>query len=56
MGSEMCIRDSPRRLPIIATPEGERLLGLASAFEIERFIADPMQGGHGPDVCRERTA
>jgi predicted DsbA family dithiol-disulfide isomerase len=42
----------PRRIPIIATPEGQRLLGLADADAIRRFVDDPMQGGHGPDACR----
>lgn len=41
-----------RRIPVLATAEGERLLGLAGEEEIQRFLGDTALGGHNPDVCQ----
>jgi hypothetical protein len=41
-----------RRIPVLATGSGDRLLGLAAPEEIDRFLADTTLGGHGTDVCK----
>lgn len=41
-----------RRVPTMATDEGERLLGLADEARIGEFLDDPSQGEHRAEVCQ----
>ena len=41
-----------RRVPTMATDEGQRLLGLADEARLSDFLDNPDQGGHRAEVCR----
>jgi hypothetical protein len=43
-----------QRVPVLATGDGDRLLGLADPEQIERFLRDSTTGSHLPGVCRPR--
>ncbi len=41
-----------RRVPTMATDEGQRLLGLAEEERIAQFLDDPSRGDHHAEVCK----
>ena len=41
-----------RRIPVLSTASGQRLLGLANPDAIANFLRDTSLGGHGTEVCR----